>query len=235
VIRSWAEAYVTGNPTIDRQHRELLGQIDALEAAEHASAGSAVISILLEHVMELTVSHFLSEESLMARVGYPQHDQDEMIGQHRSVLPLGSLCREWLTTHEFGLDERLADFIRHKMESGRRTARGGDSLLSPAVRGQPSRPVAATPSSIEHDHGAGIRPPDEPRHLAGSSLPPVWERDALKAGHHPRRSSHVRRLSQMARLVLWDQGRLCASEGSTRREATRAAGLLLWPQLDLQG
>ena len=135
MIRSWTEAYVTGNPTIDRQHRELLGQIDALETAEHASAGAAVISVLLEHVMELTVSHFLSEESLMERVGYPRHDQDEMIGQHRSVLPLGSLCREWLTTHEFGLDEKLADFIRDKRESGRRTPRGNDLLLSPAAHG----------------------------------------------------------------------------------------------------
>jgi hemerythrin len=135
MIRSWDESYETGNPTIDLQHRRLLGLVDALEEAERASAGAAVISRLVERVMESTVSHFLTEESLMAQVGYPQRDQDEMIAQHRSVLPLGSFRTEWLTAHEFGLDERLADFIRAKVSSKRRAPRDGDYLLSSAVHG----------------------------------------------------------------------------------------------------
>jgi hemerythrin-like metal-binding protein len=114
VIPSWRESYVTGNPTIDRQHHELLGLVDALESAEESLADTAVISSLLDEVMDGTLSHFAAEESLMAKVGYPKVAQDEMTAQHDAVLPLRSFRPEWLTADEFMLDKRLADFIRDK-------------------------------------------------------------------------------------------------------------------------
>lgn len=111
MLPSWDESCSTGLEAIDGQHRRLLGLVDALDRAELASAGAGVIGRLLDRVMDCSMSHFLVEESLMESVGYPQRDQDRMIAQHRSVPPLESFHREWLTGDEFGLDQRLADFI----------------------------------------------------------------------------------------------------------------------------
>lgn len=127
----WESAYETGHADIDRQHRELLGLVNQLEAAEADS--HEILLRALDHVMEFTLSHFILEEDLMAEVAYPSKPREKMIEQHReftsyarlrfiefragklaSVMPLQSFLAEWLTGHEFGLDRLLADFIRQR-------------------------------------------------------------------------------------------------------------------------
>ena len=115
MLPSWNESYATGVSAIDGQHQRLLGLVDALDKAERASAGAEVIGTLLDQVMDCAVSHFLAEESLMARMDYPRRDQDEMIEQHRAVLPLLSFRREWLTQDELGLDQKLAAFVEREL------------------------------------------------------------------------------------------------------------------------
>jgi hemerythrin-like metal-binding protein len=131
VLPTWNDSYATGDEAIDRQHRELLELVDDLERAEVASASLEAVYKALDLVTDFTQSHFRMEEELMVRVDYPQHDQDEMIQQHhefthyarlrvvefrsggpQSVLPLRAFLTEWLTVHEFGLDRKLAVFIR---------------------------------------------------------------------------------------------------------------------------
>ena len=139
VLPTWNDSYATGDEAIDRQHRELLELVDDLERAEAASASLETVFKALDLVTEFTQSHFMMEEALMVRVDYPQRDQDEMIQQHQefthyarlrvvefrsggpqSVLPFRAFLTEWLTVHEFGLDRKLATFIRvtHKTSEG---------------------------------------------------------------------------------------------------------------------
>jgi hemerythrin-like metal-binding protein len=143
MLHSWDASCSTGISAIDVQHRRLLGLVDALDRAEQASAGAAVIGILLDHVMDCAVSHFLTEEALMARVDYPRRDQDEMIEQHRTVLPLLSFRREWLTDDEFGLDRKLAAFV-----DGRSPARP----LGPAT----DREATLRRPGRLHDHRSSV-------------------------------------------------------------------------------
>ncbi len=128
----WDQSHETGHAEIDLQHRELLGIVQELQAAEEETHDSLdVILAVLTHFMDFTISHFMMEEELMAKVGYPAIPREEMIEQHReftsysrlrvlefrkgellSVLPLQAFLAEWLTAHEFGMDKQLADYIR---------------------------------------------------------------------------------------------------------------------------
>lgn len=128
----WDSSHETGHAEIDFQHRELLGIVMTLQSAEENTHGSPdVILSVLAHFMDFTVSHFMMEEELMAKVEYPEEPRQHMIGQHReftsysrlrvlefrkgellSVLPLQAFLAEWLAAHEFGMDKQLAEYIR---------------------------------------------------------------------------------------------------------------------------
>jgi hemerythrin-like metal-binding protein len=131
---TWDTSYETGDPSIDLQHRELLAIVHELEAAEaDVHHSHEAILRVLGHVMDFALSHFLTEERLMAQVGYPSPAFDEMVDQHReftsysrlrvlefragelgSVLPLQAFLTDWLVVHEFGLDRLFADFLREQ-------------------------------------------------------------------------------------------------------------------------
>lgn len=70
---AWQEAYECGDPTIDRQHRELFELanvlIDAfLSGAEDFAAIAPAYDRLLEHILR----HFADEEAILARRSYPE-------------------------------------------------------------------------------------------------------------------------------------------------------------------
>jgi hemerythrin-like metal-binding protein len=129
---TWDPSFETGDHSIDMQHRELLRIVDELDSAEaETRATHEAILGVLTHIMDFALSHFLMEEKLMASVGYPQPDIDEMTQQHSeftsyarlrvlefrsgaltSVGPLHGFLVGWLTVHEFGLDRKLADYLR---------------------------------------------------------------------------------------------------------------------------
>jgi hemerythrin len=67
----WREAYECGEPTIDRQHRELFELSNVLFAASFEAESSpqafgAALNKLLAHI----VRHFADEEALLAQYGY---------------------------------------------------------------------------------------------------------------------------------------------------------------------
>jgi len=141
---TWDPSYETGNVGIDLQHRELLAVVDELESTEATVHSTRdVILGVLTHVMDFTNTHFIMEEDLMTEVDYPTPACDQMIAQHReftsyarlrvlefrtggmaSVIPFQVFLVGWLTTHEFGLDKLLADFIRSRELEGFGDARG---------------------------------------------------------------------------------------------------------------
>jgi len=81
--------------------------------------------------MDVTVTHFNTEEQLMVQVGYPADAHERMLQQHRdfksyarirvlefragdrsSLGLLPGFLRVWLVEHEFGLDRELVSWIR---------------------------------------------------------------------------------------------------------------------------
>ncbi len=73
---SWNAALETGHDEVDRDHRAIVAQLNALEEALHGDQG-------LEHVVEVVMflntyvrEHFTREENHMARVGCPAFDDN---------------------------------------------------------------------------------------------------------------------------------------------------------------
>ncbi len=129
---TWGELMETGDPHMDRQHREIIELVDRLDAigADDASWMGHAHEIL-DQVMDLTITHFTTEELLMVRVGYPGDAQERMLEQHRDfsayarirvlefragdrsgLALLPGFLRMWLVEHEFGLDRELVRWIR---------------------------------------------------------------------------------------------------------------------------
>jgi len=133
---TWDESMETGDPHMDRQHREIIELVDRLDAisADDASWMQHAHQIL-DRVMDLTVTHFATEELLMVRVGYPAESRERMLEQHRDfksyarirvlefrsgdrsgLALLPGFLRMWLVEHEFGLDRELVRWIRSGLD-----------------------------------------------------------------------------------------------------------------------
>lgn len=67
----WNAELETGNPTIDREHRELIEAIDLLKAAAAAGDEQARVSHALDSFRTHTQQHFPDEERAMDAAGYP--------------------------------------------------------------------------------------------------------------------------------------------------------------------
>jgi len=145
-LPSWSESFATGDPVIDAQHRDLLALVAKLDEVVTArDGGRSPYLYMLDRVLEFTWTHFDMEEALMTRVAYPLADHVEMTQQHtefksyarirvmefqfRQATELKSFApfiQNWLVEHEFGLDRRLADFIRNTSQTVSAHAGGSD-------------------------------------------------------------------------------------------------------------
>jgi len=128
---TWDPSFETGNASIDRQHKELLELVAELQTEKLQPADQHMNLKMLDAVMDFTMAHFDMEEALMTAVHYPRPDHIEMTEQHAEFRSYARLrvmefhfdptvnlssfvpyLRRWLIGHEFGLDAKLADYIR---------------------------------------------------------------------------------------------------------------------------
>lgn len=122
---------VTGNKTIDEQHKELISKINNLLDAVESSQEQATAMRMLNFLNDYVVYHFEAEENLQKEVGYPgladhqkQHealkqtvaDLTEMLTEEEGASPafveqLNKKVVEWLYKHIEGYDRSVAEYI----------------------------------------------------------------------------------------------------------------------------
>lgn len=122
---------VTGNKTIDEQHKELISKINDLLDAVETSQGQATAMRMLNFLNDYVVYHFEAEENLQKEVGYPgladhqkQHESlkqtvaelTEMLTEEEGASPafveqLNKKVVEWLYKHIEGYDRSVAEYI----------------------------------------------------------------------------------------------------------------------------
>ena len=126
----WRPDLFTGISAFDRQHREMLSRIGALEAAARCGdVGRA--EDLLAHLERYAAEHFATEEHVMWEVGYPDREahwslhlafamelakrRSEHLANRSQTSLLVDLARWmncWLDEHVHGADTGMARFIR---------------------------------------------------------------------------------------------------------------------------
>lgn len=124
----WDVTLETGDTLVDRQHKAIHQLFNELEqSADDPSEVMRVLDYLTEHVL----LHFMTEEDLMDRMGYPSTLTNAHIAEHkalteatrakvvefragelRSTQPLLEFLRSWLSTHVYEWDRDLIDFVQ---------------------------------------------------------------------------------------------------------------------------
>lgn len=127
----WNDEFVIGIERIDEQHRWLVELTNALHDCLNGPQGEGPpIGELLEQLVDYTMNHFIVEEVLFQRLGYPdeeahraehdrfnrqiidllyRHEDDEAV----SVEAL-ALLKGWLTHHILKVDKAYVGFFKEK-------------------------------------------------------------------------------------------------------------------------
>lgn len=125
----WSEQLEVGIAEIDQQHRWLVDTTNTLHrllSSQEAYADQ--LGDILEQLMDYTMNHFIVEEELFQRLGYPEsaahkaqhnlfcervmglltrHDMGETVG-----LDALTLLKDWLTNHIIKVDKKYVEHFR---------------------------------------------------------------------------------------------------------------------------
>lgn len=125
----WSEAFELGIPSIDQQHRWLVDATNRLYAEiETQNPDPKVVGEILEGLVDYTMNHFVYEEDLFTRLGYPEsaahkREHDGFANEAMKLLhnfeggdPVGEEALEflkaWLVHHILRVDKAYVPFFK---------------------------------------------------------------------------------------------------------------------------
>lgn len=129
----WSSDLETGVRAIDRQHEELIGMLNELDAAHAGGCPQSVLDDVLQRLGTYVIFHFGTEEALMAGLPHNeaharQHRQehagfiDKLAGLRaqgaddgrQTMEALIDYLNEWLYQHILKSDRELAALLNRK-------------------------------------------------------------------------------------------------------------------------
>ncbi len=130
-IIEWNDDYSVQIKEIDNQHRQLIDQINALHDAMKQGKGKEVVGSIIVKLAEYTQRHFMSEEQLFLKHGYPEttrHTREhnafiEKVAGFQNDLKLGRILlsmevlnflKDWLIKHIQIVDKKYGPFMSAK-------------------------------------------------------------------------------------------------------------------------
>jgi len=126
----WREAYETGSASIDHEHRELIGLINALYGTLGGTGARDEVTDFLDEIHARIAAHFALEERMMRDIGYPEvaghkADHERLLDEIRDIMDqhaadgnfdyedvLAERLRVWFTEHFQTLDARLEKYLK---------------------------------------------------------------------------------------------------------------------------
>ncbi|MDR1854279.1 MAG: bacteriohemerythrin [Azoarcus sp.] len=127
----WSDAFVLGIDSIDKQHRWLVDATNRLyDEIESRNPDREVVKGILEGLVDYTVNHFIVEEDLFNRLGYPEEKEHrarhDEFARHALELLLKfekgesvsdemlSFLQSWLIKHIMKEDKAYVPFLQEK-------------------------------------------------------------------------------------------------------------------------
>jgi hemerythrin len=125
----WNDSYSVKIPSIDAQHKQLMGYLNQLFDAMMEGKGGDVVTPILDSLVSYTREHFALEEGYFARCGYPdaaahKEEHQKLIAQvadfqvqvHRKeakvTTDLMDFLKNWLIKHIRGTDMKYSAHLR---------------------------------------------------------------------------------------------------------------------------
>ena len=129
----WDESIALLIPAIDRQHKELIGWINALDDAVQKGEGPRLIDEVLQKLINYVCEHFAAEEQLMLSYNFPgftshRQEHDHFVQQLKEIQgsfqDSDDMSRktlafmvDWIVCHIKGTDQIYGRFIRDRMNN----------------------------------------------------------------------------------------------------------------------
>lgn len=127
----WSDALALGLDGVDAQHRWLVEATNQLhEALADPATGREAVGRTLDGLMDYTMNHFIMEEDLFLRHGYPERERhtalhDQFTAAVMSVInrfedgeevgaEVLTLLKDWLVQHIQHVDRAYAPFFRER-------------------------------------------------------------------------------------------------------------------------
>jgi len=127
----WKDEYSVGIESIDQQHKNLINLINMLQTTVDYSTGEEFERECLAAVVDYTKTHFVYEEGLMSKYGYPdfeahkaQHQKmidkvDDLLAAYQqrpesAMKDTLDFLKQWLIRHINGTDKQYSDYLLSK-------------------------------------------------------------------------------------------------------------------------
>lgn len=120
----WAEFLELGEPSIDAQHKRLVGIVNVFLDAADRGAAQDVLQRTLDDLLDYTNTHFDEEEAFMERVGHRglaahrrEHDTlrrevaerlTGLVENKGSILEMQAFLTSWIVGHVMGWDGMIS-------------------------------------------------------------------------------------------------------------------------------
>ena len=110
----WKSAYNTGNPLVDRQHRELIDLVNLLLLADHNKEGAFILNDAFDALQRYVTQHFSEEEELLEAVNSPHLEWQR---DHHQILfrELNSLWNTDRVISDKGVVHELAQWAEFRL------------------------------------------------------------------------------------------------------------------------
>ena len=127
-LREWNSGLETGHPLIDRQHKELILQVNGLYDAVMNGQGTAAVGPFLDALARYTSEHFRLEEQCMHQMGYAEYSSHKklhddlvqklatVVAQNRAgkasvEVALIQFVGEWVGKHFLSDDKKMVQSV----------------------------------------------------------------------------------------------------------------------------
>jgi hemerythrin-like metal-binding protein len=127
----WNDTYSVGIDHLDKQHKELVDQVNILHDAMKLGKAKSTLDEILKKLIKYTSIHFKSEEILFAQYGFPE--SKEHIDEHEKFVEnvldfkedydkgrvmvsfeVMDFLKNWLITHILGSDMKYKSYLNSK-------------------------------------------------------------------------------------------------------------------------
>jgi len=136
---AWDNTYSVGIPHIDEQHEKLVSYINKLHEAMLRNEEDSITGNILDKLIDYIKGHFSTEEDLMVKSGYANHDVTTELQYGRHKMEHAEFARkvsdmnqkhyekkeyisvdlltylvEWLLNHIASVDKQYVSFLNNK-------------------------------------------------------------------------------------------------------------------------
>lgn len=129
-LLKWKPAYSLAIPSVDLEHREMIGLINECYESLGGDTDAAAIEQFLGEIHTGISAHFALEEQLMRKSGYPEYeahkeDHEDLLDEIRDLMDrfiedpesgvdlLRDRLSDWFGRHFATFDARLHDHFPH--------------------------------------------------------------------------------------------------------------------------